>query len=33
VPINVTPIPGLSPDINDLRRRTADLVNTVVLPN
>jgi acyl-CoA dehydrogenase len=33
VPINVTPIPGLSPDINDIRRRTADLVNQEILPN
>src|ERR1019366_5272918 len=31
--INVTPIPGLDPTINDLRRRTADLINTEVLPN
>lgn len=33
VPINVTPIPGLSPDINDIRRRTADLINQEILPN
>ena len=32
MPINVTPIPGLSPEINDIRRRTADLINTEVLP-
>ena len=31
--INVTPIPGLSSEINDLRRRTADLVNNEILPN
>jgi acyl-CoA dehydrogenase len=31
--INVTPIPGLDPTINDLRRRTADVINTEVLPN
>ena len=31
--INVTPIPGLNPEINDLRRRTADLINAEVLPN
>ncbi len=30
--INVTPIPGLDPDINDLRRRTADFINAEVLP-
>ena len=33
MPINVTPIPGLSPEINDIRRRTADLVNEEILPN
>jgi len=32
VAINVTPVPGLSPEINDLRRRTAELINTEVLP-
>jgi len=31
--INVTPIPGLSPVINDLRRRTADLINEEILPH
>ena len=31
--INVTPIPGLSPEINDIRRRTADFVNAEILPN
>ena len=31
--INVTPIPGLDPEINDIRRRTADFVNTEILPN
>ena len=25
--INVTPIPGLDPEINDIRRRTADFIN------
>jgi acyl-CoA dehydrogenase len=33
VPINVTPIPGLSAEVNDIRRRTADLVNDEILPN
>jgi acyl-CoA dehydrogenase len=33
VPINVTPIPGLSPEINDIRRRTAYLVNEEILPH
>ncbi len=33
VAINVTPIPGLDPEINDIRRRTADFVNTEILPN
>jgi acyl-CoA dehydrogenase len=32
VAINVTPVPGLSPEINDLRRRTAELINKEVLP-
>ena len=31
--INVTPIPGLSHEINDIRRRTADLINTEILPH
>ena len=31
--INVTPIPGVSPEINELRRRTADLINNEVLPH
>ena len=31
--INVTPIPGLDPEINDIRRRTADFVNAEILPN
>ncbi len=31
--INVTPIPGLDPEINDLRRKTADLINNEILPN
>jgi acyl-CoA dehydrogenase len=33
VAINVTPIPGLDPDINALRRQTADFVNAEILPN
>jgi len=33
MPINVTAIPGLDPRINDLRRRTADLINDEILPN
>jgi acyl-CoA dehydrogenase len=33
MPINVTPIAGLSDKINDVRRRTAELVNTEILPN
>jgi acyl-CoA dehydrogenase len=32
VAINVTPIPGLDPEINDIRRRTAEFVNTEILP-
>jgi hypothetical protein len=31
--INVTPIPGLDPEINALRRRTADFINAEILPN
>jgi acyl-CoA dehydrogenase len=31
--ISVTPIPGLSPQINDIRRRTADIINNQILPN
>jgi acyl-CoA dehydrogenase len=31
--INVTPIPGLDPTINDIRRRTADFINTEILPH
>jgi acyl-CoA dehydrogenase len=30
--INVTPIPGLDPDINAVRRQTADFINTEILP-
>jgi acyl-CoA dehydrogenase len=33
MPVNVTPIVGLSDEINDVRRRTADLVNDEILPN
>ncbi|MGC1238325.1 MAG: acyl-CoA dehydrogenase family protein, partial [Acidimicrobiales bacterium] len=32
MPINVTPIAGLSPEVNDIRRRTADFINAEVLP-
>ena len=31
--INVTPIPALDPEINDIRRRTAEFVNAEILPN
>ena len=30
--INVTPIPGLDPEINDIRQRTADFINAEILP-
>jgi acyl-CoA dehydrogenase len=33
VAINVTPIPGLDPSINEIRRRTADFINEEILPN
>jgi acyl-CoA dehydrogenase len=33
VAINVMPIPGLDPAVNDIRRRTADFVNAEILPN
>jgi acyl-CoA dehydrogenase len=33
MPINVTPIAGLNPEINELRMRTAHFINTEVLPN
>src|SRR5580700_8739846 len=33
MPINVTPIAGLSDDINDIRIRTARIVNEWILPN
>src|ERR1700691_5037947 len=33
MPINVTSIAGLSDEINDIRRRTADLINNEILPN
>ena len=33
MPINVTPIAGLSDDINDIRIRTARIVNEKILPN
>jgi len=32
MPINVTPIPGLSADINDIRLRTARFINEEILP-
>lgn len=32
MPINVNPIPGLDPAINDLRLRTAEFINREVLP-
>ena len=31
--INVTPIPGVDPAVNDVRLRTADFVNPEILPN
>lgn len=31
--INVTPVAGVSPEINELRRRTAELVNNEILPH
>jgi acyl-CoA dehydrogenase len=31
--INVTPIPGLDPGINDIRHRTAEFINAEILPN
>src|ERR1700722_3700511 len=33
MPINVTPIAGLSDHINDVRLRTARIVNEEILPN
>ncbi len=33
MPINVTPVPGLSEHINDVRLRTARIVNEMILPN
>ena len=33
MPINVTPIAGLSDHINDIRLRTARIVNEQILPN
>ncbi len=33
MPITVTPIGGLSDHINDIRRRTARIVNEMILPN
>ena len=31
--INVTPIPGLDPAVDDIRRRTAEFINAEILPN
>jgi acyl-CoA dehydrogenase len=33
MPINVTPIDSVSPEINEIRRRTADFINEEVLPH
>ncbi len=33
MPINVTPIPGLDPQINEVRQKTADFINQEILPN
>ncbi len=33
MPINVTPISGLDPAVNDLRRRTSEFINAEILPN
>jgi acyl-CoA dehydrogenase len=33
MPITVTPVPGLSEHINDIRLRTARIVNEMILPN
>ncbi|HEY1761997.1 MAG TPA: acyl-CoA dehydrogenase family protein [Acidimicrobiales bacterium] len=33
MPINVTPINGVSPEVNDIRRRTADFINAEILPH
>ncbi len=33
MPINVTPIPGLDPEINELRLRTAEFINAEILPH
>jgi acyl-CoA dehydrogenase len=33
MPINVTPIDGVSDAVNDIRRRTADFINNEVLPH
>ena len=33
MPITVTPIEGLSDHINDIRLRTARIVNDLILPN
>jgi acyl-CoA dehydrogenase len=32
MPINVTPINGVSAEVNDIRRRTADFINAEILP-
>ncbi len=33
MPINVTPINGVSPEVNDIRRRTAEFINAEILPH
>jgi acyl-CoA dehydrogenase len=33
MPINVTPIENVSPEVNEIRRRTADFINEEVLPH
>jgi acyl-CoA dehydrogenase len=33
MPINVTPIDSVSPEVNEIRRRTADFINKEVLPH
>jgi acyl-CoA dehydrogenase len=33
MPINVTPINGVSPQVNNIRRRTADFLNEEILPH
>lgn len=33
MPINVKPVSAVDPDINELRERTASIVNNEILPN